>query len=454
MSAAASIPVFTAVTGAPWEADLVTRLEHPRGVNVVRRCVDLADLLAAAGTGTGRAALVAADLRRLDRDALGRLATAGVVPVGVVTPGDVDGTARLHLLGVPEVVHSDSAAEVVVAAINAALRSAGKSAGVENSFADPMAALSRGATAIDDPPRTPPAAPGGPGGPGAAAPTHPALGRIIAVWGPTGAPGRTTVAVGVAAELAAAGLDTVLADADVYGGVVAQVLGLLDESPGLAAAVRQANAGTLDLAGLARLAPVVTPHLRVLTGLSRPDRWPELRAAALEPVWSLTRQLAPFTVVDCGFSLERDEELSFDTTAPRRNGATLLTLELADVVLAVGGADPVGMTRLVRALGELREAVPGRQVRVVLNKVRRGPVGADPERQLAAALHRYAGVRDVHFVAYDQAALDAALLVGRSLAEVAPHSPARRGLHALAGELVGRPARARRRPLIRRPALS
>ena len=43
-------------------------------------------------------------------------------------------------------------------------------------------------------------------------------------------------------------------DADTYGGSVAQVLSLLDEAPGLAAAVRAADHGSLDLPGLARLA--------------------------------------------------------------------------------------------------------------------------------------------------------------------------------------------------------
>ena len=44
------------------------------------------------------------------------------------------------------------------------------------------------------------------------------------------------------------------------------------------------------------------------------------------------RALADFTVVDCGFCLETDEELSFDTLAPRRNGATLAVLDDADLV--------------------------------------------------------------------------------------------------------------------------
>jgi MinD-like ATPase involved in chromosome partitioning or flagellar assembly len=266
---------------------------------------------------------------------------------------------------------------------------------------------------------------------------------LVAVWGPTGAPGRTTVAVTLAAELAGAGVPTLLADADVYGGVVGQLLGLLDEAPGLAAAARLANQGRLDLPALARLAPVVAPRLRVLTGVSRAARWPELRPVALEQVWALSRALAEVTVVDCGFCLEQDEELAYDTAAPRRNGATLRTLELADTVLAVGAADPVGVQRLVRGLAELREAVPGAAVRVVLNRVRRTAVGAGAREQLTAALERHAGVTDVVLVPEDRQSVDSAVLHGRVLAEVARGSPARLALAGLAAALLGRPAPAR-----------
>jgi len=66
-----TVPVFTAVTDALREADLVSAFERAEyGVSVVRRCVDLADLLSAATSGTARAVILSADMRRLDRDAL------------------------------------------------------------------------------------------------------------------------------------------------------------------------------------------------------------------------------------------------------------------------------------------------------------------------------------------------------------------------------------------------
>jgi hypothetical protein len=63
----------------------------------------------------------------------------------------------------------------------------------------------------------------------------------------------------------------------------------------------------------------VRPHLAVLTGLPRADRWPELRPPAVAAVLEEARRSADLTVVDCAFNVEEDEELSFDTARP---GAT------------------------------------------------------------------------------------------------------------------------------------
>jgi Flp pilus assembly CpaE family ATPase len=168
-------------------------------------------------------------------------------------------------------------------------------------------------------------------------------------------------------------------------------------------------------------------------------------------VWALARGLAETTVVDCGFCLEQDEELSFDTAAPLRNGATLSTLQNADVVLAVAAADPVGLQRFVRALSDLREAVPRADVRVVVNRMRSSVVGSNPDRQVRAALERYAGVQRIVVVPDDRPAVDAALLKGQTLAEAAPTSAVRQAIARLAADLAGVAAssRPRRRGRVR-----
>ncbi|SFD96866.1 AAA family ATPase [Blastococcus tunisiensis] len=425
-----ALQVFTAVTGAAWESELVGALDRAdHGVTVVRRCVDVADLLAVAATGTGQAALLSAELRRLDADTVARLEAAGVAVVGLVEPGDERAAGRLRQLGVRQVLPADADPDAIARALREAVAAAITPG---RDVADPGAALP-----VLGAPEQPEDRPAG-------------RGRVVAVWGPTGAPGRTTVAVGVADELSRLGVSTLLVDADVYGGVVAQLLGLLDESPGLAGAARLAATGNLDSAGLVRLAWAVRPHLRVLTGLARADRWPELRPRAVTAVLEEARRLADVTVVDCGFNLEDDEELSFDTVAPRRNGATLAVLDAADTVVCVSGADPVALQRSIRALDELREVRPDVEPVLVVNQVRRGPVPGDPHREIGEALERFAGRDARSFLSADRRATDAALASGRPLAEVAPRSPLRVELRALAASLADVPLPAARRRGLRR----
>jgi MinD-like ATPase involved in chromosome partitioning or flagellar assembly len=264
-----------------------------------------------------------------------------------------------------------------------------------------------------------------------------ARGTTIAVWGPAGAPGRTTVAVNLAAELGARA-STILVDADTYGGAVAQALGLLDEAPGLAALARASLHGSLSAESVGRHALMVSPGLRVLTGITRSERWGELTGPALEPIWELLRAQAQYVVIDVGFCLERDEELQYDTRAPQRNGATLSALAASDLVVAVGSAEPLSMQRLVHGLAALDGVAPGTSTArmVVVNRVRATVAGARPREAVADALARYSGVERVWTVPFDAKGCDAATLAGQSLSERAPHSPARRAIVSIADTVL------------------
>src|SRR4029453_12991860 len=219
-------------TGAGWESRLVAALENgDSGLAVVRRCVDVADLLAAVATGHGRAVFLSADLRRLDREVLGRLAASQVAVVGVVPVGDEPAKRRLRQLGIGHVVTAEATTSEVSAAVHRA---------IEKMSDRPGHVVGTGDDGEQEESVN------------GLAGLHATVGRLVAVWGPTGAPGRTTIAVNLAAEAALLGRSALLADADTYGGAVAQVLGLLDEAPGLAGAARSANNGQLDLPALAR----------------------------------------------------------------------------------------------------------------------------------------------------------------------------------------------------------
>jgi MinD-like ATPase involved in chromosome partitioning or flagellar assembly len=256
----------------------------------------------------------------------------------------------------------------------------------------------------------------------------PRNGTIIAVWGPAGAPGRTSMAICLAAELSAAGATVALADVDTHSGSIAPALGLLDEAPGFAAACRLAGAEALTESELERIGQrylSARGSFWVLTGIGRPSRWPELSGERVTSAIAACRDWVDFTILDTGASLENDEEISSDLFAPRRNGATIAALRAANEVVAVGAADPVGLSRFLRAHVDLLETIDTDRITVVMNKVRASAIGPGASGQVRQTLQRFGGITSPVLVPHDQSAFDAAILTGRTIVDAAPKSVAR-----------------------------
>lgn len=413
-----TIVALLAAGQAPWESPLVRDALQTEGIALARRCVDVADAVATAASGEVQVALLSMDLPGLDTDVVARIGETGVHPIGIVS-GEEGEDARAVALGMRAVIGVDDLGGL-----------AGVVADLEQGAAGPdRAAVAHGRNGTSAEVARP--------------------GQVVAVWGPTGAPGRSTVALGVASETAAHGVPTLLLDADVYGGSVAQMLAILDEVSGLLAACRSADTGRLDADGLRRHVLRIDPMLGLLTGLPRADRWAGLREASFSAVLEVARELASVVVVDLGFCLETPEALTFDTAAPRRNGVTLRALEQADVTTVVGSADPLGLTRLTRAVFDLREAVPSADPRVVVNKVRRSLGWRDDE--VVDTVRRFTGLTPTRLLPLDQEATDAAWTDGRTLGECARGSALHGELSTLAKVLTvadypaPRKARGRRR---------
>lgn len=382
--------VLVLAAGAAWEPVALQVLDRAAGIVVLKRCIDADDLLATAAAGQADVAVLDADAPGLDAETVALLRHHGVRPVAVV-PEEEGARARVARAGITRLV------------------------------SDP-AALPGAVSASDEPPlsRVTPPPPGG--------------GRVIAVWGPSGAPGRTTVAIGLAAELARRAVATLLVDADPYGGSVAQQLGILDEVSGLLAAARLATTGALP-DGFAGVPRAIGTHLGVITGLPRADRWAELRADALEELIATAARHGQ-VVVDTGFSLEDDP--AAELGRPTRNQATLASLDAADDVVVVGAADPVGLARLARGLVELRERGLAAAIHVVVNRMR-SSLGWS-EEDVAGTITRVARPSSLHFLPDDRAGTNRAVVSGRTLVEAAPDSPLARAIADLVSALDVAPA--------------
>lgn len=402
-------PVVVLVVGggAAWESEALRRFDERRDVVVLKRCVDVDDLLAAASAGQADAAVVGIDAPGLDAAAVDHLRAHGVQPVAVVPSDAVDaGRLRASRVGIGGVV-DEAALHLLADAVVAAV-SAPDAPPTVPRHGPALGADADGATAE----------------PGTAGPR----GRALVVWGPAGAPGRTTLAAAVAAELARRRRRTILLDADPYGGTVAQQLGILDEVSGLLAATRLATAGTLA-DGFASVQRGLDQHLSVVTGLPRADRWAEVRSGTLEHLLDVGRAHGD-VVVDTGAILEED---GLDPGRPGRNRLTLEAVGGADELLVVGTADPVGLSRLARGLVELDEVTGGVPVRVVVNRMR--PTLGWSEKDVAAMVRGFGRVASLHFVPDDRAAVDRALVAGRTLLE-SGDSPVTRAVAALVDALA------------------
>lgn len=208
--------------------------------------------------------------------------------------------------------------------------------------------------------------------------------RVVAVWGPFGAPGITTIAVSLAAIAVREGKNVFLCDADTRGASVALGLGVIDDAPGFAAACRLAGRGELTDSDIDRLAVRPDPPfstLSALTGLPRASRWAEIAPSKSREVVSRLRGMADLVVIDVGSGIEDNEWID---DAPQRDGAARAILADADVVVAVGSCDLVGVSRLIRGLDELSALCS--DPLVVLNRA-----GRQSAREAQDAVARFAG---------------------------------------------------------------
>ena len=383
------ICVLLLAAGEPWESPALTDLETHPGIVVLKRCVDVDDLLAAVTSGQADVAVVALDAPGLDPASGAHLRRHAVRPVAVTSSrsDDVDVREHAQRLGISAVVGSGELASLPVAVTTV------------DDVADTRARDDRPADEAAGP--APADRPDGDDG------------RLVVVWGPAGAPGRTTVATNLAWEVARRDADVVLADLDPYGGAVAQQLGILDEVSGLLSASRLAAADQLG-DRFASVCRGVGEHLAVVTGLPRADRWREVRPAQVAQLLERARAHG-HVVVDVGFSLE-DDAASDLGGRPGRNALTLAALDEADEVVVVGAADPVGLARLARGLVDLRERTSGVPVRVVVNRMR-SSIGWS-EKEIAGMVEGFSRVSGMHFLPEDRAGLDRALVSGRPLADL------------------------------------
>jgi MinD-like ATPase involved in chromosome partitioning or flagellar assembly len=385
------ITVVTLAGDPEREAMLADLLNLHSEVNLLLRCLDRVELLASIRGGGLDAMISVGAPAWLDAQSAGEALRAGVRIVGVVD--DPLEERRLSSLGAAVLPSAAPLEEII-----------------ERCSADPIEQVSL----------LPSAQPANP------------TGKLIAVWGPKGAPGRTTVAVELAAELASTEASTLLVDGDFYGGDVLQLFGITEELPTVVWAARLAANQKLDGARLALdLRRAGSDGPVVLPGLPRAELWTEVSDFGWRQLLEVVGSSFRFTVCDVGFCLEQDES-PFPGAGEGRNRAARVTVREAHQIVAVCRCDPVGIKNFIWSFPELRDLAADEDILVVANQVRSSDI-----RDVSDLLRRNIGRRPIAYIPRTESEVARAVREGTPIREQAPGSDVCMAVRALAAAVGG-----------------
>lgn len=387
--------VIWCTPGSPREADLIAGLTK-RGFTIVRRCVEAVDVLAAASVEPHAAVVIGVDTPRLSADTVAAIPDVQQRVVIAIAP-DQDSAMRARSWGIESVVISSDAdlVEQVAAEL-----STDRAELVEHA----RAARSHGAAGGH--------APG-----------------VTVVYGPAGAPGRSTIALGLAEAWSRSGDRVCLIDADSIGPSLALLVGMTEDVSGVLVSSRYADQGALDLRSLGSACRRLDDRLWLMSGVGSADRWHQLRPASFERVVRMCADHFDRIVIDTNPLLNvEDFDDGVTTGLPGRDAVTRAALRLSQSVVAVTQPDAVSVFRLSVDLPAVLRQIEHPRVIVAVNKA--------SKRDARAAAHVGAVLTDsginvpVHTVPED-GSVAACRRDGSLLWEVAATKKLRRSLSRL-----------------------
>jgi hypothetical protein len=361
----------------------------------------------------GYQVLVAEDLTSfLTPRLMDELRRSGRRVLGVYDPVEPWGRERLGELGVDDTIEATASPEQFLRAVDALALTAHVDLDAELERLG--TSLDRGGT-VDFATDTRSSRTGG----GQRDRRHPG-GWVTAVGGPSGAPGATEIAIGLAHASARRGWPTVLVDADEVVPSVAQRLGS-PLHPNIRTAIDVVEHWSGQLTDT--LLPVRGGAFDVLCGLPNVHDWSELRPGEVVDVLTELAAIRTHVVVNVG---HRVEELG-GVGGTSRYGVTRAVLTAADTLVGVAAATPVGLARYLDWIADVRSLTRA-PVHTVID---RAPSSAFKRGELAEELRRTYAPPALYFVPTDRRVADA-----EWAGELVAHGPFTKALDRIAADVL------------------
>jgi MinD-like ATPase involved in chromosome partitioning or flagellar assembly len=349
------INILLALTNETWQLEVMSNINEQNQLKIKRRCVDSIDLMSAVHLGLAKKIVVSADFPNLSIETMVNAKKLGCEIYGIYLQDDVESLEKLKNFGVLN---------------NFAINSFENNKSLKNLFLQlsNITEIDKFSSGLDELTEIP---------------------GLISVWGINGSPGRTSTAINLSFSLANKNSLTLLIDLDAVAPSVAASLGIVSEVPGISSVIHDALKGRLNIQSFEKNVIEIESGLHVLTGITNPKRWPELRTEGLIQVLKQASQIYPNIVCDLSAVLP-------ETLDPNLNNLDIFrrfdhipkVLELSTQVIFVLSANPLALIRSSESLEALNE-IYMREPLIVLNKVNDFNLGAKYESTVEAILGRW-----------------------------------------------------------------
>ena len=347
--------ILLALTDQTWQLQVMTALNDNSQIKIRRRCVDSVDLMSAIHLGLANKVVISAGFENLNSTTISGAKKLGCDVYGIYLENDIDSLEKLAGVGVKSnfAIDETDVEKSLKGLINLLLN---------------VSEIDKFSNELEDLSQVP---------------------GLVCVWGTNGSPGRSSVAINLSFSLASKNFPTLLVDLDAIVPSLAPALGLVSEVPGVSSLVHDALKGRLSQESIEKNVIEVNPGLHVLTGISNPKRWPELRTEGLIQVLKLCSQMYANIICDLSAVLPESTDSSLnDVDIFRRFDHIPKVLEISSRNIFVLSATPLSLIRASEALEALHEINKSEPL-IILNKVNEINLGQKYESTVEAILGRW-----------------------------------------------------------------
>ena len=340
----------------------MTALNDNSQIKIRRRCVDSVDLMSAIHLGLANKVVISAGFENLNSTTISGAKKLGCDVYGIYLENDIDSLEKLVGVGVKSnfAIDETDVEKSLKGLINLLLN---------------VSEIDKFSNELEDLSQVP---------------------GLVCVWGTNGSPGRSSVAINLSFSLASKNFPTLLVDLDAIVPSLAPALGLVSEVPGVSSLVHDALKGRLSQESIEKNVIEVNPGLHVLTGISNPKRWPELRTEGLIQVLKLCSQMYANIICDLSAVLPESTDSSLnDVDIFRRFDHIPKVLEISSRNIFVLSATPLSLIRASEALEALHEINKSEPL-IILNKVNEINLGQKYEGTVEAILGRWVNSESIY----------------------------------------------------------